>query len=470
MKRTKVHNNQASQRQPHLDDDIVRHTDKATTKISRDPRDVDARGADTRTHWPVPRASYFSEKGMSNTAANFVVMFAIVWCAMLVWDGKSGIRVDTTLLWSSLHDLPVVLVINVLFAVYTASVYLLVKTVALGYASFGTAAYTAYSFVQAGVLLLPIALLFYLRPNFSPIAGACVIMQCAVYSMKIHSFFFTHRHIYEFLLGLTKFDRDIGPKESFTKRGLVYNPKAKPEHQKSLFYNIVSVKHFVKFMIYPTLCYYIEYPINKRTNWQHAALYFTEMVASFALAYITIVQALLPIWSSIDNSNVVFLIIKAILPGFITFMSMAFGLFHACLNLLAEIHGYEDRRFYEAWWTARSMQVWWSEWNTLVADWMRRHVYWQSMQDAGFTQRIAMLSVFVVSALWHELVLVVALRCFRPLLLVMIVGQITLIRLTNLPSFRDTTLGNFIVLLGVFFGYPFVATLYAWLCKGCCKY
>eukprot|EP01106_Pelomyxa_sp_JSP_P001490 TRINITY_DN1225_c0_g1_i3.p1 TRINITY_DN1225_c0_g1~~TRINITY_DN1225_c0_g1_i3.p1 ORF type:complete len:176 (+),score=26.36 TRINITY_DN1225_c0_g1_i3:89-616(+) len=81
-------------------------------------------------------------------------------------------------------------------------------------------------------------------------------------------------------------------------------------------------------------------------------------------------------------------------------------------------------------------------------DWMRRHVYFQSMQDAKFSSRLAMASVFVLSAVWHEWILVVAMRQVRPILSSLIVAQVGLVAVTNTPLFANTRLGNAVIWVG----------------------
>eukprot|EP01105_Mastigella_eilhardi_P024984 TRINITY_DN6643_c0_g1_i1.p1 TRINITY_DN6643_c0_g1~~TRINITY_DN6643_c0_g1_i1.p1 ORF type:complete len:434 (-),score=96.68 TRINITY_DN6643_c0_g1_i1:64-1365(-) len=421
-----------------------------------------------RAHWPAQRESYLSGS-VTGTLVNFAFLFALVFLAGTMWDfyNATGVLLDTSVFHAAIVDVYCVMVVNLVFLLYCGLVYLLVKCIALDVLihGFGTLAYTLYSFLQTGVILGPIALLYVIDPQWSVFAGFAVPMQCAVYSMKIHSFFFTHRHVYEFLMGLNDLDRDIGDKKRLGLKGVVRpsNPNRQEQHKR--FRQVLSFTAFVKFLAYPTLCYYLEYPLAPRVRISRVLLNFTQCVVAYGMAYVTLAHSLLPVWRNVHVQGVPYTILKGLIPGFVMCMALAFGLFHATLNLIAEVLRYADRRFYEAWWEAKDMQSWWSEWNCVVADWMRRHVYFQAMQDAGFGQAFASFCVFAVSGLWHEFVLFVALRRFRPLMLSLVVAQISLIKLTATPFFKNNGLGNFIVLFNVLVGYPLVLTAYMALCS-----
>jgi hypothetical protein len=76
--------------------------------------------------------------------------------------------------------------------------------------------------------------------------------------------------------------------------------------------------------------------------------------------------------------------------------------FHLTLNLLAELLRFGDRCFYKDWWNATTFSTYWRTWNMPVHQWLVRHAYFPMMR-AGASKTVANLLVFVISAVFHEL-------------------------------------------------------------------
>eukprot|EP01105_Mastigella_eilhardi_P004214 TRINITY_DN155_c0_g1_i1.p1 TRINITY_DN155_c0_g1~~TRINITY_DN155_c0_g1_i1.p1 ORF type:complete len:472 (-),score=118.81 TRINITY_DN155_c0_g1_i1:118-1533(-) len=419
-----------------------------------------------RQHWPTRRQSYL-DSNFRDAVFNFVVLALLVWLAGVLTDAwkTTGELLHLDFLFYLLRDLHWAIIVNVSFFAFTVvSVFALVKLIAWDRLihGFGFGAYFLYGLIQLALLAGPVVALYVLDPMWRPLAGASVAMQCAVFSMKAHSYFFTNRHIYELIYQLTTYDRDLGPRD---RLGLGSNSTAAlrsltPEARRRKFSDVTQFRYYWRFLLFPTLCYYLEYPTAQCVSLRRVALHMFQCVAAFTISYLCFVDICIPAWRNILHTPFSALI-KTLLPGFVIWMTMFFGVFHGFLNLIAEVVRYEDRHFYGPWWEARDMQSWWREWNCCVSDWMRRHVYFQSMQDAKFSGFIAANAVFAVSALWHELVMIMAIRRCRPILSTLIVGQTAFIALTSHRVFRDTALGNFVIWFSFIVGYPLVLNLYA---------
>lgn len=74
------------------------------------------------------------------------------------------------------------------------------------------------------------------------------------------------------------------------------------------------------------------------------------------------------------------------------------------MNLLAELTRFGDRLFYKDWWNARTIDIYWRNWNLPVHHWMVRHFYYPLLR-AGASKRLAVFSVFFLSAALHELII-----------------------------------------------------------------
>ncbi|KAH3765684.1 membrane bound O-acyl transferase family protein [Pelomyxa schiedti] len=416
-----------------------------------------------RSHWPVERESYL-ESNSRDSVSNSVGLIIAVWIANVLMDNyiNKGKLVDFSLLWYLLEDLHIACALNVAFFLYTLlACYTLVKLIAHGVIrGFNWVAYTLYAILQVTLIAGPVFVLYLVNPDWRPLCAISSTMQTAVFSMKAHSYFFTNRHIYEYIHALSRTDRDIGPPERLGLKGVIFGQKLSTVERANRFNGITKFSCFWKFMIYPTLCYYLEYPVLEHISKRKLVLHASQSAVSFFISYVCLVNVCIPAWRTILDRPVVALV-RTLIPGFVIWMSMFFGVFHGLLNLVAEIVRYGDRRFYGAWWECRDMQSWWKEWNCCVSDWMRRHMYFQSIQDAKFTSWWAMSSVFTVSALWHEWILMLALRQLRPILSSLILGQIVLIAVTSHPIFRNTRLGNLVIWFAFVVGYPLVLNLYA---------
>lgn len=414
-----------------------------------------------RKHWPHTRESLLSDS-FKDSAKNVIVLGLAVWSLTLVHDHyrATGRLANFALFWYFVRDVPVAVLVNVLFFVYLGAFFLLVRLVALNRVvrGFGALAYVVYSLLQFVLLTAPVALLAALDPEWGPIAGAGVSMQSAVYAMKMHSYFFTCRHVWEKLHGeKPELDRDTGDIED-----LLQLLAKKDGDADAVFRSVVDFRRFWNFLVFPTLCYYLAYPRTPRVRWSRVASYLGQFLVGVLFGYVAFVHGLVPMWANILRDPVSALL-KTLLPGFVTWMTLFYAVFHGLLNFLAEITRFADRHFYGPWWEAKCFSIWWRDWNTSVTDWMRRHIYFQSRQDAKFPGMLASWAVFVVSALWHEYVVIVSLHfvMLPPFLSGMMIFQIAFISLTELPLFKNTPLGNAIIWIAFLVGYPLVLYSYA---------
>ncbi|TPX41866.1 diacylglycerol O-acyltransferase [Synchytrium endobioticum] len=89
---------------------------------------------------------------------------------------------------------------------------------------------------------------------------------------------------------------------------------------------------------------------------------------------------------------------------------MFYGFFHAFLNLLAEITGFGDRRFYLPWWNSADIAQYWRLWNAPVYNWSKRHIYLPLVVNYKVPTLAATAMVFLVSAVLHEVIIGVPLH------------------------------------------------------------
>ena len=88
------------------------------------------------------------------------------------------------------------------------------------------------------------------------------------------------------------------------------------------------------------------------------------------------------------------------------YVSSFYCIFHAMLNVLAELLRFGDRNFYNDWWNASSVGQYWRNWNLPVHNYFIRHVY-IPMVKRGWGKEFASATVFFISAVLHELIVAV---------------------------------------------------------------
>ncbi|KAK9845266.1 hypothetical protein WJX81_001622 [Elliptochloris bilobata] len=172
---------------------------------------------------------------------------------------------------------------------------------------------------------------------------------------------------------------------------------------------------FAWYLLVPTLCYQPKYPCVPRSAAR--ALGLAAQLALFALTGLALVTskiypslvATVAAWRAADYACALRAYLVLVGWNLAGWLLMAFGLFEVHLGLVAELTGFGDRVFYDAWWGSGSVGTFWVRWNKPVTHWMRRHVY-EPARRAGLGSQAAALVVFAVSAALHELAVAVPLR------------------------------------------------------------
>lgn len=89
------------------------------------------------------------------------------------------------------------------------------------------------------------------------------------------------------------------------------------------------------------------------------------------------------------------------IPNHLVWLCFFYLTFHSFLNLMGELLQFADRNFYCDWWNANSIDTFWRTWNMPVHRWCVRHLY-IPVVDMGFGKTAASITVFFISAFFHE--------------------------------------------------------------------
>jgi len=241
----------------------------------------------------------------------------------------------------------------------------------------------------------------------------------------------------------------------------------KPQRADVIYPDNLSVGDLYYFWFAPTLCYEINFPRTRmiRTSFllKRALEVFvcSQVCLCIVQQYImpSVVSALIP-FSNMEFSLVSERLLKLALPNHLLWLISFYVLFHSFLNTLAEILQFADRSFFRDWWNASNLETFWKNWNLPVHRWCVRHVY-KPLLGMGYSKKVAMVVVFVISAFFHEYLLSVPLRMFGIWIGLGMAAQAPLVFFSRFIERKfGPRWGNMIVWLSLIIGQPLIIMSY----------
>ena len=177
----------------------------------------------------------------------------------------------------------------------------------------------------------------------------------------------------------------------------------------------VTLWNYCDFIMCPTLCYELEYPRTSHVQWLE--LFYKTLAVFGCIFLLTLIseEYIMPVLAEsagrlqhvsrpLDKGLILAETISMLLfPFMVTFLLVFLVIFEYLLGAFAEITCFADRHFYSDWWNSSDWLEFSREWNIPVHHFLRRHVYFSSR--TYFSNSIAMLITFVVSAIGHELIM-----------------------------------------------------------------
>jgi hypothetical protein len=363
----------------------------------------------------------------------------------------------------------------------TACVFLAQRATVSGWISH-SALFWTYGTLQA-VSVVGCSAMVYLTPigPFSAAGALCIVLILAI---KSHSYVFTNYALARERLSPPPLKVDAPPTVD-TKPSTVrkrHRPKAASQESAahddnhddddddddegkitlpkgfSPYPGNVTVADFAFFLVCPSLVYEPYYPRVKRRRWNVILNKTAEFLICALLQYGLLRQFLLPVLSKPHPAGVIMDVAKLAIPSLILWLLGFYSIFVCALGITAELLQMADARFYDAWWSATSIDAFWRLWNLPVHEWMLRHAYFETIHYAHFGKKYALFFTFLLSAVVHEIVFSVSFKTARPWFFLGMLGQIPLITLSK--RFQGTRRGNFIVWLSLFLGQPLIELLY----------
>ncbi|CAD25749.1 STEROL O-ACYLTRANSFERASE [Encephalitozoon cuniculi GB-M1] len=227
---------------------------------------------------------------------------------------------------------------------------------------------------------------------------------------------------------------------------------------------MLRVRHFLYFLVVPTLCFQLDFPMKARRSTRDILLKTAQLLLGFLLFVLVMDQYAIPsIYRIVDFEDVTIVIeniINLSISTIILFLIFFYTVFYCFLDAVADITLFYDSCFYQEWWNASSAKEFWALWNRPVYLWFKRHVY-TPMISRGVSKEKAGLVIFTISGLVHEYVASISIKKATGWFLITMLLQVPLIHVTESFKKRFPSLGNFFF-WGAFcvIGQPSVMLLY----------
>ncbi|KAL4222557.1 Sterol O-acyltransferase 1 [Mactra antiquata] len=262
----------------------------------------------------------------------------------------------------------------------------------------GLAVYLTY---QSAFFILPATYVF--EHELPPASAVIITCEQLRFMMKSHAFV----------------------RENFPKV-LNYNEDNNKDHDRVDL--CPDFSKFLYFLFAPTLVYRDSYPRTATIRWGYVVSNFTQVLACLLYTYYIFERFCVPVFRNFNRDHLsakLFLmsVFGCMLPGTLTLLIGFFAILHSWLNAFAEMLRFADRMFYKDWWNTTSFSNYYRTWNIVVHDWLYTYIYKDFNKVFGPKYRgISMACVFLISAVFHEYVIIMALGFFYPVLFVMFMG------------------------------------------------
>lgn len=210
--------------------------------------------------------------------------------------------------------------------------------------------------------------------------------------------------------------------------------------------NTHQIDHFLYFLVAPTLCYQLSYPMNDTRSYKRIAVRGIQLVVGlFLFVFVMDQYSISSIYRAMENKDYLVkienIINVAISTAFL-FLIFFHLVFVCALDVIAEATLFRDREFYQAWWNSRTVGEFWSLWNIPVHNYFKRHLYIPLVMQ-GTNKQIARAYCFFVSAILHELVLSLATKKICGWVFLGMIFQVPNIYVSELVFKYFPTLSNY---------------------------
>ncbi|XP_029174994.1 diacylglycerol O-acyltransferase 1 isoform X2 [Nylanderia fulva] len=221
------------------------------------------------------------------------------------------------------------------------------------------------------------------------------------------------------------------------------------------------------YILAPTLCYELNFPRTQRIRKRFLIKRILEVVVGSQVVMSLFQQWMIP---SVKNSLIPFSnmdvakaserLLKLAIPNHLVWLCFFYLTFHSLFNLMGELLHFADRNFYCDWWNANNIDTFWRTWNMPVHRWAVRHLY-IPIVEMGYSKTTASVTVFFISAFFHEYLVSVPLKTFKIWAFMGMMGQIPLSVLSKMAErYCGARWGNIVVWASLIIGQPLCIMMY----------
>lgn len=220
---------------------------------------------------------------------------------------------------------------------------------------------------------------------------------------------------------------------------------------------------FLYYLFAPTLIYQDKYPMTDRIRWDVVRKNFFQCFVTGCYIFLMVVHFALPVTEKFAQEHYT---IRDFIRTTFTFMIPAgaclflgfYLILHCWLNAWAEMMRFADRLFYKDWWNSTSFASYYRDWNLVVHNWLYTYFY-KDLRAIGLGPKMSLISVFLLSAFFHEYIIAVALRFCYPVLFVLF--GIFGVMFMFVPDLGSANLRGTLVWLILFIGSGILLCLYS---------
>ncbi|XP_072179206.1 sterol O-acyltransferase 1-like [Diadema setosum] len=232
---------------------------------------------------------------------------------------------------------------------------------------------------------------------------------------------------------------------------------------------------YLYFLFCPTLIYRDNYPRTTMIRWDVVRINFMQVVGCLFYTFYLFDCFCLPMFKNFTEEmmtmkNLARATFTCMLPATLMLLLAFFAILHSWLNAFAEMLRFADRQFYKDWWTCKNYSTYYRTWNIVVHDWLYTYIY-RDCQLMGLGRLTSSLTVFAISAVFHEYIIVMAFRFFYPILLIFFVGAGVPLFLT-MAGERSSAFWNIFMWITLISGMGLIVVLYSleWHARVYCEY
>ncbi|XP_033854300.3 diacylglycerol O-acyltransferase 1-like [Acipenser ruthenus] len=404
-----------------------------------------------------------SASGYSNYRGilNWCVVMLVLSNARLFLENliKYGILVDpiqvVSLFLKDPYSWPAMCLIIVSNVFILAALYI-EKRLSVGFFS-ERVGFLLHFFNLSMILCFPVALVLMVS-SMTPVGGVFALAVYTILFLKLYSYKDVNRWCREIRRAEA---RTLARSQSFP---MAHKSNGDAGQAHVTYPGNLKHRDLYYFIFAPTLCYELNFPRSPRIRKRFLLRRLFEMLFFIQLLVGLIQQWMVPTiqnsrkpFKDMNYSRLIERLLKLAVPNHLIWLIFFYWFFHSSMNFVAELMQFGDREFYRDWWNSETVTYFWQNWNIPVHKWCIRHFY-KPILKRGMSKWAAQTAVFLASAFFHEYLVSVPLKMFRPWAFMGMISQIPLAWFVG--RFLRGNYGNAAVWISLIIGQPIAVLMY----------